>query len=172
MRLAARLSARTPRPTPICATSPAAWTAVVTTSGAELGGPLRRGGGGGGVGRRGASGGGAAAAFGLTFAVVLGFAAALGFAAVLGFAAAFAFVFGFGFGLAAVVAVLVDTVALVALACLPSRFGRVAGSEPRTDASGLAVRLALFFAVLLLAGLSLIGVVWDARSDDLGAALW
>jgi hypothetical protein len=141
---------------------------VVTTSGAELGGPLRRGGGGGGVGRRGASGGGAAAAFGLAFAVALGFAAVLGFAA----AFAFAFVFGFGFGLAAVVAVLVDTVALVALACLPSRFGRVAGSEPRTDASGLAVRLALFFAVLLLAGLSLIGVVWDARSDDLGAALW
>jgi hypothetical protein len=36
----------------------------------------------------------------------------------------------------------------------------------------LAARFALFLAFLLLAGLSLIGVVWDARSDDLGAAPW
>jgi hypothetical protein len=36
----------------------------------------------------------------------------------------------------------------------------------------LAARLALFLAVLVLAGLSLMGVVWDARSDDLGVASW
>jgi hypothetical protein len=78
---------------------------------------------------------------------------------------------GVALGLAAVVAV-GDAVALVACACRPRRFGRVAGSEPSTDASDLAERLALFLALLVLAGLSLIGLVWDARSDDLGAASW
>jgi low temperature requirement protein LtrA len=87
----------------------------------------------------------------------------------LGLAAAFAFL-GLAAGVAAGVAVALA--AVVAVACRPRRFGRVAGSDPRTDASDLAERLALFFAVLVLAGLSLIGLVWDARSDDLGVALW
>jgi hypothetical protein len=35
------------------------------------------------------------------------------------------------------------------------------------------VRFAVFFAgFLVLVALSLIGLVWDARSDDLAATLW
>jgi hypothetical protein len=158
------LSARTPRPTPICAISPAAWTAVVTSSGAEDGGPLRGGGGGGGVGAwgRGGVAGGVAAALRAVVRVFGVVVRVFGFAA-----AAFGFATGLGFATA------VGAELLTALACRPSRFGRVAGRDPRTDVSGFAVRFAVFFAgFLVLVALSLIGLVWDARSDDLAATLW
>jgi membrane protein implicated in regulation of membrane protease activity len=108
-----------------------------------------------------------AAAFGFA-AVVLGRAVAFGLAAVVLGLAAVAFGFAaFGFAVAVLLA------ALVARADRPSRLGRVDGSEPRTEDSGFAARLADFFAGFLdLADLSLIGVVWDARSDDLDAACW
>jgi hypothetical protein len=134
---------------------------VVTSSGAEDGGPLRGGGGGGGAcGRRGVT----RAAFGAAVRV-------FGFAAVaFGFGAAFA---AAAFGLGAAFATAVGAGLLAGLACRPSRFGRVAGRDPRTDASGFAVRFAVFFAgFLVLVALSLIGLVWDARSDDLAATLW
>jgi hypothetical protein len=137
MRWAARLRSWEPTVTPIWASSPAAWTAVVTIS-TPLGRPSLRGGGGGGDGRW------AAVAFGCVAAagerVAFGFAARLAFGFDL---AAGRFVAGDDFERADFLAAgfAGDAVAarraVVALArrSPPSRVGRVERRVPSTLAS-------------------------------------
>jgi hypothetical protein len=130
MRLAARLTIWRPTVKPICATSPTACTAVVTTPGEFAGGVVARGGSGRGAELAAALGGAAVvvAAFGLR-------------AAPLGLAAA-------AFGFAPFAAAFVPAAARVR----PSRFGRVAGRLPSTLcwASVVEAFLAFFFADLSL----------------------
>jgi hypothetical protein len=130
-RCAARLRSWVPTVAPIWASSPTAWTAVVTIS-VPLGRPLAgRGGGGGGVGRW------AAVAFGCV-AAAGDFVAAFVFA-FLGFAAGDRVVFGFA-------AVARDAVA-PARRSPPMRVGRVDRRLPRT--LGLAPAFADFFDFFL-----------------------
>jgi hypothetical protein len=137
MRLAARLRSWPPTVTPIWASSPAAWTAVVTISGPR-GGPL------------GCSVGGGVEAFGAAFAAA--FAAGFGAAfAAAGFG--FAFCAAAGFGLAAgfgavAVAVAVDDFAALTRRSPPSRVGRVDRRVPSTlgSAAALVAFFVFFFA--------------------------
>jgi hypothetical protein len=148
------LSTCPPTDAPICASSPTAWIAVVTSCGPE-GGPDERGGGGGG-GVTGRCRGGVDAAFGAF--VVRGFAALVfawaDFAAVA-FAAS---VFGaLDFAVAVARAFVFDALEFAVVAGFrtlggsrrPNRSGRVAGRLPRTLGCALAVFLDFFgFPVL------------------------
>jgi hypothetical protein len=118
MRRAARLRSWEPTVTPIWASSPAAWTAVVTIS-VPLGRPLAARGGGGG----GAAGRWAAVAFRCV-------------AAAADLAAAFAF-FGLAFAARGFAAAVRDAVAL-ARRSPPRRVGRVERRLPSTLASAPA----------------------------------
>jgi hypothetical protein len=157
MRSVARLSTCRPTVKPICASSPAACTAVVTTS-VVLGRPSRGGsgrGGGGGVGRAAAAGFAAARGFGFAadfaapafFAAVafaslafvpLALFAAVGFAFVA--AVGFAFVVALGF-----VAAAGDVVA--PRRSPPMRAGRLERRLPSTLGSGLVAFFGFFLAV-------------------------
>jgi hypothetical protein len=126
IRRAARLSSCAPTVAPIWASSPAAWTAVVTIS-VPRGGPLGRPSGSGGGTRLGAGFGPGAMRFvGLTLAC-----------AAFGFAAFFA-------GFAGLAAVVVDVRRVVARRSPPMRLGRVERRLPRT--LGSEARFADFFA--------------------------
>ena len=146
----ARLSTCRPTVRPICASSPAAWTAVVTTS-VVLERPSRGGSGrcgGGGVGRAAA---GFAAARGFGFAAV--FAAPAFFVAVafvpLVFLAAVGFAFAVAVGSAFVVAVGFVAAAedVVGPRWPPMRAGRLERRLPRTLGSGLVAFFGFFLAV-------------------------
>jgi hypothetical protein len=131
---------------PIWASSPAAWTAVVTIS-VPRGGPLGRPSGGGGGTRRGAGFGGGATRFvGLTLALAFAFVAARFDGAAFAFAVVAAGFEDFAFEAFAGFAALVRPAD--ARRSPPMRVGRVERRLPRTPDSDarLADFLAFFFA--------------------------
>lgn len=156
----ARLSTCRPTVRPICASSPAAWTAVVTTS--VVLGRLSRGGsgrgGGGGVGRAAAAGFAAARGFG----VAAVFAAAAFFVAVAFVPLVFVAAVGFAF-VVAVGSVFVIALGFVATAgdvvaprrSPPMRAGRLERRLPRT--LGSDDDLVAFFGFFLV-------VFWAMRN--------